>query len=199
MTNRRDFLQGATLAAVPLVSSLPPDAVAGTDGPVPRFHAVLVDPRHAESLSFGARLAARGATVKSVREGDITPLWLDDIGPAWREAPVAIAGLTRPPVLFCLEQLAWAHGLRVVFHAEHVIQADSAPGHSLHRRSERPGMPDVDGILTRGPLWPAQVADLVAAQGRLTNPPPAGPSLAALQPRLPRGAELLTSWIIAPA
>lgn len=189
MTNRRDFLHGAALAAMPLGTGLLPDDA--TTAPIADFHAVLVDARHAEALRFGARLAARGASVRQVQDGDITSLWLDDIAPAWRKAPVPLAGLTRPPVLFCLEQLAWSHGLRVVFHAEHVVEPGSATLHTTHRPSYAAGM--------RGPLWPTVVADRIAAHGaRLTTERP-GPSLAALQPELPRGAELLTSWIIASA
>jgi hypothetical protein len=189
MTNRRDFLQGAALATVPLVAGQSREA--GALEPVSAFHAVLVDARHAEALSFGARLASRGAPVRNVPEGDITSLWLSDIAPAWRRAPVALAGMTRPPVLFCLEQLAWAHGLRVVFHAEHVVEPASATLHAMHRPSAEPQL--------RGPLWPARIADQVAAHAGRRDAQRPGPSLAGLDPVLPQGAELLTSWIIAPA
>ena len=46
-----------------------------------------------------AILAARGAVIHAVPDGDVTSLWLSTIAPAWRRGPVAIAGLTRPPVL----------------------------------------------------------------------------------------------------
>lgn len=195
MTSRREFLQGAALAAVPLVAGLPGAAAAAT----PPFHAVLVDARHAQARRFGSQLAARGARVRAMPDGDVTALWLDDIGPAWRRAPVAIAGLTRPPVLFCLEQLAWAQGLRVVFHAEHVLCPAGAVQHVVHRCDPTPAAMEAADLALRGPLWPAALADQVAAQGLLPRQAAVGPSWAGLAPPLPSGAELLTSWIIAPA
>lgn len=190
MTNRRDFLQGAAVAAVPLVADLPDEALALE--PVSGFHAVLIDPAHAEARAFGARFEARGARVKPVPAGDITALWLADIAPAWRKAPVPLAGLTQASTLFCLEQLAWSHGLRVVFHAEHVVEPAQATAHVVHRANE-------GSASLRGPWWPVTLADLLARQGGARQAGPVGPSLAGLSPALSRGAELLTSWIIAPA
>jgi hypothetical protein len=179
MTNRREFLQRAALAAAPLASSLPGVAAAPIAAKYPgasRYHAVLVDGRHPEARLFGSVLAARGAAVHDVVEGDVTSLWLSTIGPAWRSAPVAIAGLTRPPVLFCLEQLAWSQGLRVIFHDEHLV----TPSQGAH-------------------AWAGKVADIVTLHGPTPDARHAGPTSAGLAPAPTRDAQLLTSWIIAPA
>jgi hypothetical protein len=197
MTSRRQFLQGATLAAVPLVTGLPRIADAGM-GTSLAFQAVLIDDRHAEARAFGAALAARGSRVMPVPHGDVTAPWLGEIGPAWRRAPVPVAGLTRPPVLFCLEQLAWAQGLRVVFHAEHVVTLTRTASHAVHACASGGVGFDAGDLARRGRLWPWQVADTVARFDASRRDGRAGPSCAGLMPALPADAELLTSWIIAP-
>ncbi|HTR00348.1 MAG TPA: hypothetical protein VMH83_10170, partial [Candidatus Acidoferrum sp.] len=47
--------------------------------------------------------------------GDITPFWYGELHTAWRQTPVAIAGVTEAGPLFCLEQLGREHGLRVAW------------------------------------------------------------------------------------
>jgi hypothetical protein len=122
-------------------------------------------------------LAARGAAVHAVTDGDVTALWLSTIGPAWRNAPVAVAGLTRPPVLFCLEQLAWSQGLRVIFHDEHMVtRAQGAHA-----------------------TWARLMAEIVTTHGAAPTARYAGPTSSGLAPAATRDAQLLTSWIIAPA
>ncbi|MEY4761993.1 MAG: hypothetical protein RLZZ200_1849 [Pseudomonadota bacterium] len=192
MTNRRDILQGAALATVPLVRLVPAEAKpAAAAGNVHRFHAVLVDSRHPESVRFGARLSAQGVRILALSDGDLTSAWLADIAPAWRRSPVPLAGLTTSSTLFCLEQLAWPHGMRVVFHAEHVLEPAQATGHVMHRAAG-------ESASLRGPWWPSTVADLVAAQEKTAQPVTGGPSLAGMMPTLRGEAGLLTSWIIAP-
>jgi hypothetical protein len=175
-TNRREFLQRATTVVAPLVAAplaTGPAAVARAS----RYHAVLIDDRHPEARLFGSVLAAHGAAVHSVPDGDITSLWLSTIAPAWRRGPVAIAGLTRPPVLFCLEQLAWSQGLRVIFHDEHLVTS-------------------AQGMRT---AWAEKVADIVTLHGATPDPRHAGPTSAGLAPAPTQDAQLLTSWIIASA
>ena len=201
MTDRREFLRYA-MVSVPLATSVAFDAAAGVRsaaGDVPSaIRHVVVDSRHAECRAFGASLAEAGATVHALADGDATDLWQRTLGPAWSDAPVAVAGLTRAPALFILEQLAWSHGLRVVFHAEHVVSGTAPAAHHILRG---PAAGPSAGQLDRfDSLWPDRIADLVAAFA----PPPAatgrpGPTSSGLLPSLPAGSELLTSWIIAPA
>jgi hypothetical protein len=58
---------------------------------------------------------------------------------AWTKQPVAIAGLTAHGPLFCLERLAWDHGMRVVFRAEHPAGIDAEPLYSwiIARKQEQ--------------------------------------------------------------
>jgi hypothetical protein len=196
MTNRRDILQAA--AALPAVVGTTRIAarVESDTGPRLPLHAVLIDERYAESRRLGARLAARGTPVLVVPSGDVTHVWLSHIDPVWRREPVAVAGLTTRPVLFCLEQLAIACRLRVVLHGEHELHADGRTDHSLLRGAEAAGLSARE--LTRaGPLWPSRIADAMARHPQQTGRR-YGRSEAALEPSLPSGTRLLSSWIVAP-
>jgi hypothetical protein len=195
MIDRREFLQGATVSALSMTAVLPSMASAHIRVPL-TLDSVLIDDRHAESRAFGARFAGRGVAVRAVPEGDVTQLWLSEIGPAWRRGSAAVAGLTRRPVLFCLEQLAWAHGLRVVFHAEHIVSSAGSTQHQVLRCLGKENDLALGELALLGSRWPARVADLVAEQSRHPRGQRAGPTCASLEPTLPPGAELLTSWII---
>ena len=59
--------------------------------------------------------------------------------------------------------------------------------------------PAAQDLALRGPLWPTQVADALSRFDTTRRDNRTGPSCAGLLPALPAGAELLTSWIIAPA
>jgi hypothetical protein len=194
MTNRREFLQAAAISALPTVAAATP--IIGAQGR--SLHSIVVDQRRAEGRTFGARLAAAGLTVHAIPEGDVTQVWLRHIDPAWRQQPVAVAGLTQLPVLFCLEQMALGSGLRVVFHAEHIVHPGGETEHSLLRGAEAGDLSARD--LTRaGPLWPAVVANAIATHREQLGRARPGRSNAAFAPELPPGAQLLTSWIIASA
>jgi len=200
MTDRREFLQYAMASAVPLAAGVSLEARASsrhTDaGVTPAIRHVVIDSRHDESRAFAASFATDRVVVHPLADGDATDFWLRTLAPAWREAPVAVAGLTRPPALFILEQLAWSHGLRVVYHAEHVVTASGTTGHQVLR------VPADD--LTVAQLerfdssWPDRVAELVARYVPSPGASRPGPTPAGLLPSLPQGGELLTSWIIAP-
>jgi hypothetical protein len=193
MTSRREVLKAA--AALPLVTG----ATRIVDAAVRKrivLH-VLVDERHAAARRVGSHLASRGATVHTIPDGDITQVWLRQIAPAWRREPVAVAGLTERPALFCLEQFALACGLRVVFHNEHVVHSADPTEHGLLRGARAAGLCAADLTRARS-LWPERIAEAIethrahpSAQVRF------GRSDAALAPALPPGATLLTSWIVA--
>jgi len=187
MTNRREFLHGAAaIVAAPLA--------AGAAVPVARqagFNTVLIDTRHAPARAFGADLEGYGATVVGLPDGDITAAWVSRIHPAWKRARISLAGLTEQPALFCLEQLAFGHGLRVVFHGEHVLLPDGPARHRICR-----GAPEVAALLQgSGAQWPHRLAQSLAAW----RPPTGvrfGPSEAAMAPALPTRARRLMSWMI---
>ena len=134
MTTRREFLQAAAITSLPALGGAAIVDAAGTSASGPSVvQAVLVDERHAAARAAGARLAERGVKVHALPRGDITHVWLHHIGPMWQRQPIAVAGLTEAPAMFCLEQFAFASGLRVVFHGEHVVYPGGGTEHRLLR------------------------------------------------------------------
>jgi hypothetical protein len=117
MASRREFLQAG------IAASVLPMAVAGSNlAPSERgdrvgFYKVIFDQRFPASIAFGEEWKARGAAVHAI-QGDITDLWFHDLDIQWKKRPVPIAGLTAHGALFCLERLAWDHGMRVVSRVE---------------------------------------------------------------------------------
>jgi hypothetical protein len=195
MTTRRELLQFAACATLPAALGAPTAATSAAAASPANLHAVLVEASAVNARAFGQRLGARGANVISLHGGDITAAWLASIRPAWLKGPATIAGLTTASALFCFEQLAWSHGLRVVFYAEHIVHADGAVEHALQRAD---GGTDIAGstLERAGAGWPLHLANAMATR-RIVPGRRQGPSMAALEPALPSGAQLLTSWVIA--
>jgi hypothetical protein len=189
MTNRRQFLQtAATLSAAPLAGRA---SFASTREPA-AFAAIIYDSRYSEARDFGTHAGPLGAPVRVI-EGDITDLWQYELLGRWKLAPAAVAGLTERPALFLLERLAWDHGMRVVFEAEHA--ADSH-GNATHRiiRSADPGL--AHSLAASGRNWPGVLADALIA-GNLATLRDFRPSSAGLAAHLGEASKLY-SWIIAP-
>jgi hypothetical protein len=118
MASRREFIQAG------IAASVLPLAVAGSSIAHSRrenqanFYKVIFDERFPASAAYGDDWRARGAAVHAI-QGDITDLWFHDLDHRWKkEGPAAIAGLTAHGALFCLERLAWDHGMRVVSRIE---------------------------------------------------------------------------------
>ena len=126
MASRREFLQAG------IAASVLPIAVAGsTLAPTERddrvtFYKVIFDERFPASVAYGEQWKTRGAAVDAIR-GDITDLWFHDLDRQWKKQPVAIAGFTAHGPLFCLERLAWDHGMRVVSRVEQTATHDGDP------------------------------------------------------------------------
>jgi len=124
MTSRREFLQiGIAASTWPLASQAARAAGIDVIAASPRtesvpLYKVVYDTRFPASVAFGRRAAELGSAVHPI-DGDMTRLWFDDVYHQWKQAPVAIAGLTAHGPLFCFERLAWDQGLRVVFRAAH--------------------------------------------------------------------------------
>jgi hypothetical protein len=206
LTSRREFLERMGWTLVPLTTGLPVAAAAVAPATSPAvnhpalspLHAVLIDNRHAVARGLGARLAAQGVRVRAITDGDITDLWLQDIGPALRCRPVALAGLTASSTLFCLEQLAWGHRMQVVFHAEHVVLPSQQVEHHVHYRSAALARVDAASLAAAGAHWNERIAEVLDSYDPRLQINAAGLSCAGLDPVLPPGASLLTSWVIAP-
>jgi hypothetical protein len=129
MASRREFLQAG------IAASVLPMAVAGSNvapsGRVDRvtFYKVIFDERFPASVAFGEEWKARGAAAHAIR-GDITDLWFHDLDVRWKkQGPAPIAGLTAHGPLFCLERLAWDHGMRVISRVEQ--ESHDADGYPL--------------------------------------------------------------------
>jgi hypothetical protein len=183
MTSRREFIQASVAAsAAPLVATGPALAAA-TAGMT--LYKVIYDARFAEGRTFALAAGRLGTPAHPIR-GDVTNIWFNDLYHRWSRAPAAIAGLTTPAALFCLEQLARDYRMRVVFHAEH---RPSTGGAMLHALTDAALLGE---LRAAGASWP-----LRAAQALLSRPANAAP------PARPKGASLgsddiLSSWIIAP-
>jgi hypothetical protein len=120
MTNRREFVRGiawSTLGALSAKHAL----ASGTDRAPPhsvaKTIAIADSTFTAASAEFAAEAARHGLDTLDFA-GDVGGLWLREIEPALRTGATALAGLTGPGVLFCLETMTRAHGFAVVFRAE---------------------------------------------------------------------------------
>jgi hypothetical protein len=113
MATRREIVKAGAAALAPPIA-------AGRAWSAPREDAIfraVYDERFAEARAFAAAAAARGWPVRAIR-GDVTELWFHELDPRWRQGPAAIAGVTDPAALFCLETLARDRGLRLAARAD---------------------------------------------------------------------------------
>lgn len=128
MFSRRTFFRGAAgsvtalIGAAPLISrATPPDADSASTNDHPKPHLAIFDHRFAAGRKFASSSAARGIATRPVAN-DVTALWFSELHPLWKDRPVAIAGLTTYGPLFCLERLAWDHGMRVLRREQHDVR-----------------------------------------------------------------------------
>ena len=112
MANRREFIQTGIAASV-----LPVLAAAKELLPQSQFYKVIFDHRFPASREFAAEMEKLGAPVCGIH-GDITDLWFHDLYHRWKQSPAPIAGMTAHGPLFCLERLAWDHGMRVLYRTD---------------------------------------------------------------------------------
>lgn len=189
MTNRREFLQAAAvLTSTPLLNRM---AFAGS-GTAVSLDAVIYDKRHRQACEFAARAGLLGAALRPI-QADITDLWQDELRGRWQARPAATVGLTERPALFLLERLAWDHGLRVVFEAEHVPDGQAKVVHRIIRSG------DTELALklaAAGRDWPYTLADSMIAGTHATTRDyhPTNTAMAGY----PDEPVKLYSWIIAP-
>src|SRR5271169_4992659 len=148
--DRRIFCLGSAAAAV-----CRPDgsAFAGaSSGRAIALDRVVFDSRYAECRSFAA--AARRCGHEPIAfDGDVTPLW-HELRRQWAAGVAGIAGMTSPPSLFCLEQLAKDHWRRVVIRIEH---RRSPAGIANHRVTATLPMLTRTGAALDTPAWPSRV------------------------------------------
>jgi hypothetical protein len=126
MASRREFLHaGLAASLLPVAVSAGASALQASEPAVP-FYKVVFDERFPASVAFGQEWRERGANVHAIT-GDITDLWFHDLDPRWKQGPAPIAGLTAHGPLFCLEHLAWDHGMRVISRVEQAATYDGEP------------------------------------------------------------------------
>ena len=120
MPSRREFIQaGLVVSIAPVALPIPTieGLAARVDVRLPAhrpLYCVVLDVRSPWAGDLARE--ARRLGIKAVRtNGDITDFWYRDLSRRWKDAPVAIAGVTAHGPLFCLERFGWDHGLRVVF------------------------------------------------------------------------------------
>lgn len=210
MPSRREFLQASLAASVlsrpaleqvddtPAPLQMPPAHRAAPDFALYR---VVSDDRFSSSRVFADEVERLG--VERVHTaGDITDFWYGDLSIRWKTAPVAIAGLTPHGPLFCLERLAWDHGLRVMFRGTHQLLANGQVQHTLAGPAAT-----LDRLeqMDLGPSWAARIAPVLL--GCRGDGEPASAVVCSASPRVEDDAALagdiepsgpLYSWIIAP-
>src|SRR5580658_2190210 len=126
--DRRSFvnatlIMGAAGALLPVQQSLADSAGSNSVIAVTPLYKVVFDARFTVSVAFGSAARSIGMTTNSIH-GDITDLWFHDLDARWGKSTVAVAGLTAQGAIFCLERLAWDHGMRVVFRGDHQYLPD---------------------------------------------------------------------------
>jgi hypothetical protein len=196
MITRRDFLGTSLASTLGAAASTTWSAATLGDSRIIRAEAAVADLRFAESAAFATALAHGGVAVHAFA-GDVTRVWLNDLEPLWRARQAAVAGLTSYSTLFCLERLAWDHGMRVVYRSRHTAASDGTLEHALPQ--------------TAGPLasslrshaageWPLQVAAWLAraplSSTASANAGAAGLRITAHDPGAARTPPLY-AWLIA--
>lgn len=143
MLNRRQLLLAGLAAPGALFAARPPATRASGASPAtgcgagsPALRRVLVDRRHADSRDYGRQLEWQG--VRAVEfDGDVSAVWRDVLAPAIFASGGALAGMTTPTALCCLERIAADRGLRVVWR-ECDAAADTAWRHSARAADAAP-------------------------------------------------------------
>jgi hypothetical protein len=198
MASRREFLQiGVAALALPISARarLTPE-ISGRANPsvATPLYKVIFDQRFQSSRAFAGEVKRLGAAIYGIK-GDITDLWFHDLDARWKREPIGIAGLTEHGPLFCLERLAWDHGMRVVYRADHTYRSDGYMEHELSG-SEQMLREAVD-LSSSGTDWSSRTASL------LTRCPASRAQASKMTVVTPTAKqaddpEHLVSWVIAP-
>lgn len=202
--SRRHFMSTgiaiSAAASLATVSSVSRSATSDPLGLKLPIHLALFDTRFQAAHAFARTLAIRGVSLAPF-DGDITPVWFEQLDPVWRQYPLTVAGLTTEGALFCLEQLAWDNGMRVAYRGMHAASPDGGVEHVLEASAHR--SKDVYGRLSGAQPWPAQVADLIASIDEPVSAFPSGVEERSratyrTRSRSESNPTRLVSWLIAP-
>jgi hypothetical protein len=168
-------------------------AAAPAAEPALPLYKVLYDTRFPASVAFARRAEIAGLAVHAMA-GDMTRFWYDDLYHRWRQAPVAIAGLTAHGALFCLEQLAWEQRMRVVYRGEHT---EAARGTVTHRFAGPAPLVAAAAAAAAEPGWAAALADALVEYPRARHERTMAQAVTA-GAALTLPSDGLFSWVIAP-
>lgn len=166
MTNRREFLHlGVAALSLPIAARAGASSAilagSGEQSEEPRrepLYKILFDERYLACARFAQEIE-RGALATHAIRADITKLWYDDLYHRWNQGAVAIAGLTAPGPIFCLEMLARDAGMRVALRVDHrrsgqrIDHEFAGPVESLMLARE---------LETSSERWPEKMAKIVA-------------------------------------
>lgn len=186
-TSRRRFMQ-AGIGLAGLAGLAGPAAAAKVGGATHFMHRIIFDMRFAESRMFGAEADRLGQATVAL-DGDVGRLWTDHLAPLWSGGPAAIAGMTAPDALFCIERLAYDAGLRLVLRIDH--RRHGAGGVDHH--CEDDAVLAAFGSVGRT-AFPTRSAEILMACSR--HAMALGPTC--LAPRRAGDEEPLISWAFAP-
>ncbi len=140
----------------------------GNPGAAIRLGQVLFDSRYAECRSFAAAAHRSGNEIVAF-QGDVTRLWRDMLHPRWAAGGGAIAGMTTPSSLFCLEQLAKDHWRRVVIRIDHRRSVAGLPSHRV--TASEPMLSRTFAALNHHQEWTERVMDLLSTYERARGRP----------------------------
>jgi hypothetical protein len=199
MTTRRDVLASGVAASITLTPGLAALATERTCGiatrrPRMELHKIAFDGRYAAGRVFGDEAKRMGGDVHDI-DGDITPLWFNDLRIRWKHEPVAVAGLTTFSSFLSLKLMAMDAGIRPVYRGYHHLEKPIR--HEMFGPESALPKPHELRALQQG--WESAVARLVFTWPQEAAAPVNGEAttLALADERWLSGTSL-TSWILAP-
>jgi hypothetical protein len=198
MTNRREFLHlGVAALSLPIAAraGMSPGIFApGESAGAEPLYKVFFDQRFPSSVAFASEMERRSMPAHAIR-GDITDVWFNDLYYRWKQGPAAIAGLTAPGPIFCLEMLARDAGMRVALRVDHHFAANRRIEHEISGPDNV--LEHAADLLSSAADWPERTADIIARfpaeRGRATKT-----TVARQAARDGNDPEHLVTWVIAP-
>jgi hypothetical protein len=193
MITRRTLIKGGAAASLCLASAFPFSVLSrgSTSDAVP-FHALLFDGRYEAGKLFGQEASQAGVKVHDIG-GDTSGIWYRDLRHHWKEADVAIAGLTTFSSFFSLRMMSDTLRIRPQYLGYHHLETGVR-----HELFGPESLIPSSGLDDSGTRWPSEAARLVLSWSHDAGQKSAGRSNLALAAERYLGADSLVSWILAP-
>jgi len=196
MVDRRTFIQSSFVlpAAVSgLAFPLGGGAAATERSRTLALERFVYDARFADAYDVAEHVGGLGVELSPIAD-DLMALWYDDLDLRWKEAPMALGGVTLAEALFVLETLAADRQMRVVYRGEHAPAED---GMIRHKLAGPKALVERLAALPEEADWEAELA-LAMTACPLGEPETAEAELVTAAPALALRDETICSWIIAP-